>query len=116
QGTGFEHADKVDVVQFKYSPSHKTAEFRASDAKNTISKFAVSYRDYTSRYSTREVEDKLRFQLITNRPIYPPLTQAIRKIAAGKRLSGQVEEQAKQFKAAAGLAGKSLATFARKCH
>jgi len=68
-GTGFEHADKVDVVQFKYSPSHKTAEFRASDAKNTISKFAVSYRDYTSRYSTREVEDKLRFQLITNRPI-----------------------------------------------
>jgi hypothetical protein len=115
QGTGFEHADKVDVVQFKYSPSHNTAEFRASDAKKTISKFAVSYRDYKSRYSMREVKDKLRFQLITNRPIYPPLTQAIKEIAEGKRLSGQAKEQARQFKAAADLDGKSLATFASKC-
>jgi len=115
QGTGFEYADNVDVVQFKYSPSHENAEFRASDAKKTITKFAASYRDYKSRYGARQVENKLRFQLITNRPIYPPLTQAIRELAAGKRLSGQAEEQAKQFKAAAGLDGKSLAAFASKC-
>jgi hypothetical protein len=115
QGTGFEYADRVDVVQFKYSPSHETAEFRASDGKKTITKFAASYRDYNSRYGARQVEAKLRFQLITNRPIYPPLTQAIRDIAAGKRLSGRSKEQAQQFKAATSLEGKSLAAFASKC-
>ena len=115
RGTGFECADNVDVVQFKYSPSHENAEFRASDAKKTITKFAVSYLDYKSRYGAREVEDKLRFQLVTNRPIYPPLTQAIRQLAAGKRLSGQAEGQAKQFGGTAGLDGKLLAAFASKC-
>jgi len=107
QGTGFECADKVDVIQFKYSPSHEKAEFRASDAKKTITKFAASYRDYEDRYGPRQVEDKLGFQLITNRPIYPPLTQAIRDLAAGKRLSAQAKHQAKQFKAATGLGGPS---------
>ena len=115
KGTGFEYADKVDVVQFKYSPSRDNAEFRASDAKKTITKFAASNRDYKNRYSARQVEEKLRFQLITNRPIYPPLTQAIRELAIGRRVSGQAEEQAKQFKAAAALDGKSLAAFASKC-
>lgn len=115
QGTEFQSADKVDVVQFKYSPTRESAEFRASDAKKTITKFATSYRDYKNRYGARQVEDKLRFELITNRPIYPPLTQAIRKLAEGKHLSGQAQEQAKQFKTAAGFAGKSLAAFASKC-
>ena len=68
QGTGFEYAANVDVVQFKYSPSRDNAQFRASDQK-TITKFAASYRDYKNRYSARQVEEKLRFQLITNRPI-----------------------------------------------
>ena len=115
EATGFEYADKVDVIQFKYSPSHENVEFRASDAKKTITKFAVSYCDYNSQYSARPVEDKLRFELITNRPIYPPLTQAIKGLAAGRRLFGPAQEQAKQFKAAAGLEGKSLAAFASKC-
>ena len=115
QGTGFDYADKVDVVQFKYSPSHENAEFRASDAKKTITKFAASYRDYNDKYGARQVEDKLCFSLITNRPIYLPLTQAIRGLAAGKRLSGQAKEQAMQFKTAANLDRKSLAAFASKC-
>jgi hypothetical protein len=115
QGTGFEYAEKVDVLQFKYSPTHENAEFRASDAKKTITKFAASYRDYKNRYGARQVEDKLGFQLITNRPIYPPLIQAIMGLAAGKRLSGKAKHQAKQFKAATGLDGDWLASFASKC-
>ena len=90
QRTGFEYADKVDVVQFKYSPSRENAEFRVSDAKETLTKFAASYHDYKNRYGARQVENKLRFELITNRPIYPPFAQAISGLAARKRLSGQV--------------------------
>lgn len=115
RGTGFEYADNVDVVQFKYSPSRENAEFRVSDAKETLTKFAVSYGDYKGRYGASQIENKLRFQLITNRPIYPPFAQAISGLAAGERLSGQAKEQAEQFKAATGLEGKSLATFANKC-
>lgn len=114
QDTGFECAQRVDAIQFKYSPSGKNAEFRASDAKQTIAKFAVSYRDYKTNYGARQVEDKLRFELITNRPIYPPLTEAISGLAAGQRLSGHAKEQAEQFKAAAGLDARSLVTFASK--
>jgi hypothetical protein len=114
QGTGFEYANSVHVVQFKYSPSHENAEFRASDAKKTVTKFAASYQDYKTKYGTRRVEDKLRFELITNRPIYPLLTKAISWLAAGRRLSGQARQQAKQFKAAAGLDRRALAGFASK--
>src|SRR5262245_1985244 len=88
QRTGFEYADKVDVVEFKYYPAHKDAPFRASDAKKTITKFAASYREYKDRYGPRQVEDKLGFQLITNRPIYPPFAQAISDLETGKRRSG----------------------------
>jgi hypothetical protein len=115
RGTGFEYADEVDVVQFKYSPTRENAVFSASDAKKTITKFAASYRDYRDTYRARQVKDKLHFKLITNRPINPALTQAIRGLAAGKRLSGKAREQANQFKAAAGLDAKSLTAFASKC-
>lgn len=115
KGTGFEYADGVDVVQFKYSPSQENAAFRTSDAKKTIAKFAESYRNYEKLYGAQEVEKKLRFQLVTNRPIYPQFTQAIRALATGKSPSGEVRKQARQFTVAAGLKGEALAAFAGKC-
>lgn len=115
KGVGFELADKIDVIQFKYSPTRDGVEFRASDAKKTIRKFSASYRDYRSRHGAREVAKKLGFILITNRPIYPPLRQALAGLAKGAPLSGPAKEQARQFEDAANLCGNSLAAFASHC-
>jgi hypothetical protein len=111
----FKDADRVTIAQFKYSISKKDSVFRASDAKETIIKFAAAYLDHKKRHGTAKVREKLRFELITNRPIYPALEQALTCIADRKPLSGVIKKQAEQFNAACGLEGKDLVEFAGKC-
>lgn len=111
----FSDADRVETLQFKYSPKRADRQFRASDAKKTIEKFAASYRDYRKNYGAAPVAQKLTFELITNRPVFAPLQAAIRALAEGKQLTGQTKTQAEQFKKAAGFTGKGLAEFAGKC-
>jgi hypothetical protein len=112
----FEHASRTSIVQFKYSVADENTEFRASHAKQTITKFAKTYRDYTDKYGPQAVHDKLDFGLITNRPIYKPLLQAIERLAKGLPRTGEVERQSLQFKMASGLDGEALAAFAAKCN
>lgn len=111
----FEDASRVEIVQFKYSLSRETEPFRTSDAKETIKKFAKAYRDHTETYSADDVRDKLQFELITNRPIYEPLSEAIGCLAEKRSPTGEVKEQADQFKTASGLEGDQLRKFAEKC-
>ncbi len=110
----FEHAKRTCIVQIKYSVSSEAKEFRASDAKKTIQKFAETYGTYEKRYSPQAVHDKLEFQLITNQPIYEPFRRAIEDIACGLAHTGEIGNQAKQFKSAAGLDEKQLSAFAQK--
>jgi len=95
--SSFEEASRVCVVQFKYSVSDAERAFRASHAKKTIEKFAATYLDNTKNYGAAAVREKLDFQLITNRPIYEPLLQAVDAIAQGLPRTGEVAKQAKQF-------------------
>lgn len=111
----FQSASSVEIIQFKYSVSRAHKEFRASDVKKTIAKFAVAYREHKRDYGTKAVKDKLRFELITNRPIFSALHQAIAGIAEGKRLAGDLKVQAQQFEKAARLSGRELKAFASKC-
>ena len=115
QDVNFRDADRVETLQFKYSPKRADKPFRASDAKKTMEKFAESYRDYKENYGAAAVSKKLFFELITNRPLFPPLQQAIDGIAEGRRLTGDAKAQAEQFETATGLTGKPLAEFASKC-
>ena len=115
QDANFRDAERVETLQFKYSPKRAEKPFRASDAKKTIEKFAESYHDYRKNYSAAAVSKKLFFELITNRPIYPPLQRAIDGIAKGRRLTGDAKAQAVQFEKASGLTDKPLAEFASKC-
>lgn len=110
----FEGADNTKIIQFKYSISHKDDDFRASHARKTIVKFAAAYLDHKKRYGAKLAQDKLEFELITNRPIYAPLEEAIIGIANGESLSGERKKQADQFITACGLNGKSLIEFARR--
>lgn len=110
----FEAADRVEILQSKYSPKLAQKEFRASDAKKTVTKFAQSYRDHRANYGQDATSKKLFFELITNRPIFSGLLEAVEGIASGARLTGDVFKQASQFEAAAGLADDALREFASK--
>lgn len=113
--SNFVDANRVETLQFKYSPKRGDQVFRASDAKKTIEKFAESYRDYKKNYGVVAVTEKLFFELITNRPIFPALRKAIDGFAGGRRLIGAAKVQAEQFTKASGLTGRALAEFASKC-
>jgi hypothetical protein len=110
----FKEAARTTFAQFKYSIADQNEDFRASHAKKTVKKFGVTYRSFKRKYGARAVEDKLDFHLVTNQPISDSLLQAIDATATGSSISGDVKAQAKQFKVASGLSGKSLEAFARK--
>lgn len=110
----FDRADSVIIVQVKYSRRLQTVPFRASDAKKTIRKFAVAYRNHKSTHGAKDVEKKLAFELITNRPIDRKFAEAIEGFASGVLVKGDAKKQARQFASACGLKGKELIQFAQK--
>lgn len=110
----FDRSQNVVVLQFKYSVGASNEAFRHSDARKTIQKFAAAFRNYKTIHGKAEVHDKLEFELITNRPIYPELHEALRRIAHREPMGGEVRRQASQFKSACGFSGDELVEFAAK--
>jgi hypothetical protein len=107
----FKGATRVVVVQIKYSKASENKPFRAMDAKYTIAKFAKTYRAHKRDHGTVKTRDRLRFELVTNRPILPELTQAIQAVGKGLPMRGAVKTQAQQLQTACKLRGKDLAEF-----
>ena len=112
--TNFNAADRIEIIQSKYSPKQSHKDFRASHAKNTVEKFAKAYLDHIALYGQVTTSEKLFFELITNRPIYPKFLEAINGLASKSRLKGEPLKQANQFEVAAGLTGNALREFASK--
>jgi hypothetical protein len=110
----FDGARSVVIVQVKYSIGSQSVPYRASDAKKTIRKFAVAFRSHKRRYGAKDVEKKLTFELITNRPISREFLEAIDALESGSPLNGDARKQATQFTSACGLKGKDLVQFAQK--
>jgi len=110
----FDEARSVVIVQVKYSISLQRVPYRASDARKTIRKFAVAYKSHKRQHGAKDVEKKLAFELITNRPIADEFREAIDRLARGSPVEGDTRKQATQFISACGLKGKELAQFARK--
>lgn len=110
----FSESSSVVIVQCKYSIGQQSEPYRASDAKKTIEKFAAAFRDHKDNHGAKEVEKKLTFELITNRPIAREFIEAIDGLAAGTTLKGEAKKQATQFMSACGFNGKELVQFARK--
>ncbi|WP_161499728.1 NACHT domain-containing protein [Limnohabitans sp. TS-CS-82] len=107
-------AKRVVVVQVKYSKAAEHKPFRAADAKKTIDKFARTYRACKTSLGTEKAREKLRFELVTNRPIAPALLTAIEGLAAKSPLKGDAKAQAKQVADACKLTGKDLVEFATR--
>lgn len=110
----FEEAVRTTFAQFKYSIADQDKDFSASQAKKTVAKFGETYCSFKRKYGAKFVEDKLDFQLVTNQPISNSFLKAIHATATRANPTGDVMKQAKQFKAASGLSGKTLAGFAQK--
>ena len=110
----FDGARSVVIAQVKYSKGAETVAFRASDAKKTIHKFAAAYKSHKRSHGATNVEKKLAFELITNRPIHSQLTKAIDGLALGVSLKGEAKKQASQFMSACGFKGRELVRFAQK--
>lgn len=107
-------AKRVVVVQVKYSKAAEHKPFRAADAKKTIDKFARTYRACKKSLGADKAREKLRFELVTNRPIEPALIEAIEGLAAQSALKGEASAQADQVADASKLTGKDLAQFAAR--
>lgn len=107
----FSQARRVVVVQVKYSKAAELKPFRAADAKKTLGKFARTYVACKRDHGTKKARDKLRFELVTNRPIEGALTDALRGLSKGTVLTGEAKKQATQVAAACKLKGKDLAEF-----
>ena len=114
EGTDFESASQVVIAQFKYSVSYKDDEYRASHAKKTIEKFADVYRSYKRKYGVKVVQEKLRFELVTNRPICKFFVEAINSISCGEEKAGDVKRQASLIKKYTKLSGKPLINFSKQ--
>lgn len=114
RGASFLHASRVIVVQVKYSKAAELKPFRSADLRKTIDKFAKTYRAHKRQYGAEKTRARLRFELVTNRPILAELVDALESLAAGRSPRGVAAAQAKQFKAATRLQGKDLAEFARQ--
>lgn len=109
----FRNATKTIITQFKYSIANKETAFRASNATKTIEKFANAYREYKKKYGTQLVRDKLRFQIITNRPVSHAFLAAIQAVGTQTPSKADVHRQVEQFQRASKLSGKPLAEFAQ---
>lgn len=105
-------AHLVVIVQVKYSKASEFTPLRAADAKKTVEKFAAAYRACKRKHGVAIARSKLRFELVTNRPVLPELVQAVQGLAVGKELLGVAEEQAAQIKSSCNLTGKDLSAFA----
>ena len=60
QFPSFESGARTTIAQFKYSITNQDKDFRASNAKKTIKKFAHTYIDYKERYGTHESPREFR--------------------------------------------------------
>lgn len=113
-GKDFNSSKQISILQFKYSIAYKNNSFKAADAKKTIEKFATTYKGHVKRFG-KNAPQKLRFQLITNRPMYADFIKSISNLAAGIKNKNKLLAQEKQFKAAAKLTGDQLKEFASCC-
>ena len=112
---GFERAESTTIVQVKYSVSDADSDFRASDAKYTVAKFASAYLDHQVRFGPQAVRDRLNFLIVTNRPVYRPLELAVAALADGNPTSGEVQKQSEQLRRAAErLTEEDLRSFAAR--
>ncbi|WP_298928196.1 NACHT domain-containing protein [uncultured Ramlibacter sp.] len=110
--SAFETAKRVEISQFKYSVVNANKPFVAADAKKILEKFVAADADYRRRFGDQQVENRLRFSIVTNRPIDADFALAVSKLASGKvSHERRVIDQAHQVFAACNRSPRDLESF-----
>ncbi|MDX8496415.1 NACHT domain-containing protein [Mesorhizobium sp. VK22B] len=105
-------ASRIEVVQFKYSIAKAAEPMRAVAAGKTIKKFAAAFEDYVKELGFDRASQIVRFELVTNRPIAPELTDGLAGLQQGNTMDGAARDQADAIATACGLDGRELRAFA----
>lgn len=107
-------ASSIEVLQFKYSHARQDVGMRAFDIKKTLQKFAKADADLTEKIGVDAVDDIVRYEIITNRPISPALISAFNGISRGTSLSGEDSEQAEYIKIALSDVGDRIPSLLKR--
>lgn len=115
QQPSFEQSSRLEITQFKYSVARVDVPLRLFDARKSIQKFATAEKDFITKHGEQPTRQKVRFALITNRPIASDLVKALEHAATGSMPSSKnVKEQYDQLCVAISLKGDQLMAFAAR--
>lgn len=113
----FEACDRLEILQMKYSVTRSDKPFVASDAKETLEKFAAADAGFVKAHGAQQTQAKASYALIINRPAGPAFVAAIEAAAAGRdaaEVGVEVGNQFAQIAAATGLQGDGLRDFCNR--
>lgn len=110
-GKTFASAIKLEVLQFKYSPTRPEEALTASDLQKTLRKFVAAQNDIENEIGHQSCEEKTEFQFVSNRPVGDNLKRALYALRNGGGVTGHVKTQLETLQAAIDLKGEKLNSF-----
>lgn len=110
-GETFTSATKLEVLQFKYSPTRSEDGLTASDLQKTLSKFVDTQNDIEKQIGYQPCEEKTEFQFVSNRPVGNNLKSALYALRTGGDVTGHVKTQLETLQKAIALNGEKLNSF-----
>ncbi|MCC4256354.1 hypothetical protein [Sphingobium lactosutens] len=96
-GRSITEADRIEVVQFKYSIADADTPVRASDLRATVAKFAKGEAERIQRFGA-EIAGRAHYEFATNRPVHPNLFAALAALAKGSSVTGDTDNQANMIR------------------
>lgn len=82
-GTNVARSHRVTIVQFKYSIASADTAVRAADLALTLTKFASTDAELRAIHGDNHIDQVVRYEFATNRPIHDNLAPAIAAAIAG---------------------------------
>ena len=113
-GSTVDEAKRIDVLQFKYSPTNEKEALTASDLSKTLQKFAQTKKDLKERLGEKRAAEVTFFEFVSNRPIGENLEKAIVALRTGEPVQGHVGTQAETLKTSIGLKDEHLKGFLKR--
>jgi hypothetical protein len=110
-GKTFTSAIRLEVLQFKYSPTRPEEALTASDLQKTLTKFVAAQNDIENEIGHQSCEKKTEFQFVSNRPVGDNLKRALYALRNGGGVTGHVKTQLETLQAAIDLKGEKLNSF-----
>lgn len=111
RGKTFSSANKLEVLQFKYSPTSPEEGLTASYLQKTLTKFVATQNDIENEIGYKSTIEKTKFQFVSNRPVGGNLHNALCALRNGENVTGHVKTQLTTLQDAIGLKGEKLNSF-----